>query len=185
LTESKQNAATLVAAGNLTIPQIAKKAGVSQRTVSLWKKDKEFQSEIKRLRIAWRGEARTKGPANQDYRLRVLRDLNHRLQTAIRDRAKDKQMKGVPGGRTGLVTVTYKMQSLGEGRGSAKVPEYSIDNETPAQIAALLEQAAIEMGQWKVKVESETNLTVNLSIIDRLHAGRAANAQRPPDDADA
>lgn len=172
MSEAQQNAAQLVAAGKLTIPQIAKKAGVSQRTISAWKTDKEFQAAVKHLRNAWRAEVRVEGPADPDYRLRVLRDLEHRLQSAVRLRAKDPQMKKVPGGRTGLVVVTYKMQSLGEGRGSAKVPEYSIDTETPAAIAALLEQAAIEKGQWNVKTVNKTSVSITEMALAGLRAGR-------------
>lgn len=186
MTEQRQNAAALVAAGKLTIPQIAKKAGVSPRTVSLWKKDKEFQAEVRKAANAWRAKARGKGVADQDERLRELNDLKNRLRSAFQARAQSEEMKGVPGGETGMVCVKYRNLSHWEFYGedrfwvTERVPEYVIDTETPAQICAILQQAAIEMGQWNPKAPAgggDINVQITQVMIERLHAGRQRVAE--------
>lgn len=179
MTEPQQNAATLVAAGKLTIPQIAKKAGVSQRTISLWKNDKGFQEEVKRLKNAWRAQVRGKGAADQDYRLRNLNDRYKRLQAVIQARSKDKQMLKAPGGKTGLLCVTYKMQSLGEGRGSKAIPEYAVDTGLLTAMLAIEEHTAIEVGQWNPKAAKAGDQIVSITqiMIERLHAGRQRVAE--------
>lgn len=170
-----------MAAGKLTIPQIAKKAGVSQRTVSLWKNDKDFQAEVKRIKNAWRAEVRGKGAADQEERLRGRNDRYARLRAVIEQRAKDPRMKDVPGGKTGLLTVTYKMQSMGEGRGSAAVPEYAVDTGLLTAMLEIEEHNAIEKGEWKLKTVADTNVNVALTIVERLHAGRERLAKAKRD----
>lgn len=175
MTEPKQNAAQLVAAGKLTIPQIAKKAGVSQRTVSVWKAEPEFQAEVRKLTNAWRAKVRGAGVADQDARLRDLNDRKNRLRAVIQARAKDPKMAKVPGGKTGLLCVNFKMQSLGEGRGSKAIPEYSVDTGLLQAYLDIEEHAAIEVGQWNPKERvTDVNVTV---LMERLNAGRKRVAE--------
>ncbi len=174
MTEAQQNAALLVATGKLTIPHIAKRVGVSQRTVSKWKNDPEFLAEVRKAANAWRPKARREGVADQDARLRDLNDRYKRLRAVIHQRAKDPQMKKAPGGKTGLLCVTYKMQSLGEGRGSKAIPEYSVDTGLLTAMLAIEEHTAIEMGQWNPKTPKAGDQIISITqiMIERLHAGR-------------
>ena len=173
MTESQQIAAALLAGGKLKVPAIAEEVGVTKRTIFNWQKDKEFQAEVKRVKNAWRERAQTVGMSDPDFRLRNLNDRHRRLRAIINQRAKDPQMKGVAGGNTGLLTVTYKMQSQGEGLGSARVPEYSVDVPMLQEMREIEIQSATEKGQWKAKASAgDTNVTINV-LIARINAGRA------------
>lgn len=176
MTEQKSKAAALVAANKLTVPQIAKEVGVSLRTLFSWKKNSEFQEAVRRAADAWRAGVRGKGVADQDERLRDLNDRHRRLRAVIQQRARDPQMRKVPGGPTGLLCVDYKMQALGEGV-SAPVPVYAVDTALLAEMRAIEQHAAIELGQWKLKTVNETTVTVLAAITERLHAGRQRVAE--------
>jgi putative insertion element HTH domain-containing protein len=171
VTNQRQKAAELVAAGKLTLDQIATETGVSRRTIAGWKNDKEFQAAVKQIKNAWRVKARGDGIADLDLRLRSRNDLHKRLLAVIAQRAKDPQFKDVPGGDTGLLTVTYKMQSQGEGKGSTAVPEYAIDTGLLDALTELKEHQAIEKGEWKAKVEYSGSVDINV-LMDRINAGR-------------
>lgn len=161
-----------MAAGKLTLQEIAKQAGVALRTVSAWKKDADFQTEVRRLQNTWRAGVRGTGVADQEVRLRDRNDRYKRLRAVIQARAKDPQMKKAPGGTTGLLTVTYKMQSMGEGRGSAAVPEYSVDTGLLQEMREIEDAVAAELGQQATEPVSATATAQAVSIIERLHAGR-------------
>lgn len=117
--------------------------------------------------------------ADQDARLRDLNDRYKRLRAVIQARSKDKQMLKAPGGNTGLLCVTYKMQSLGEGRGSKAIAEYSIDVGLLTAMREIEEHAAIEMGQWNPKAQTAGDQIVSITqiMIERLHAGRRRVAE--------
>jgi hypothetical protein len=153
MTEQKQLAARLVAK-NKTSVEIAQQCGVSGRTVFLWKADKQFQAEVTRVREQWRETVRNQGTADQDFRLRSLNDRHERLRRVIEERSQSPEFQNAAGGKTGLLTVTYKMQSIGDGESSA-IPEYAVDTGLLAEMRAIEIQAATEMGQWKTRTEHE------------------------------
>jgi hypothetical protein len=144
---------------------------MSERTIANWKKDHEFLEEVKRLRGLWRAKARGEGVADQDYRLRNQNDRYKRLRSVILQRAADPEMAGTPGGDTGLICVTYKMQSMGEGLGSSKVPEYRVDDGMLDAMLNIEKQVAVELGQVATKVD--VSGTIGIGVIrQRIHAGR-------------
>jgi len=51
---SKEAAAELVAAGELTIAEIAKRVGVSEKTIDRWKKRPEFQARVEGITANFR-----------------------------------------------------------------------------------------------------------------------------------
>lgn len=187
LTDQQKQAAALVAAGKMTAVEIAKQVGVSPRTIFNWKGEEEFDGEVRRVLDDWRAKARGKGVADQDERLRDLNDRHKRLRAVIQQRAKDPQFQDVPGGKTGLLTVTYKMlarvQTIGDGKKAKEirvmepVPEYAVDTGLLAEMRQIEEHVAIELGQWKLKTENTTK-TLQLTIIERLNAGRHRVAKR-------
>lgn len=177
MTEPKRNAAALVAARKLTIPEIAKQVGVSKRTVSLWKADPEFQAEVTLAANAWRGKARTKGAADRDARLRDLNDRYKRLRAVIQERARSEEMRNVPGGRTGLLCVQYRNLSHWEFYGedrfwvTERVAEYKVDVGMLAEMREIEQHVATEMGEWNTKVVHSGQMDINV-LMDRLNAGR-------------
>ena len=160
-----------MAENKLTALDIAAEVGVSVRTIFNWKGNEGFDDEVRKIQNDWRIKARGKGVADQDERLRDYNDIRNRLRAAIYARAKSKEMENVPGGRTGLVTVTYKMlsriETIGEGkhqrqvRVSEQVPEYSIDTATVYALLAVEQQAAVEKGQWKSRSVVENTRTID------------------------
>jgi hypothetical protein len=169
--ERKQKAIEMVANNRHTSEQIAKECHVTRRTITTWKADPLFQQAVKDRRVAWRHKARTEGPSDQDSRLRDVRSLRNRLWDAITKRGASEEMKDVPGGKSGLVCVTYKMQSMGEGLGSSKVPEYRIDSPVVDTLLRLYEHAATEKGQWQQKVEHSGSISIEETMAI-LRAGR-------------
>jgi hypothetical protein len=75
-----------------------------------------------------------------------------------------------------MLTVIYKMQSLGEGQGSKPIAEYAVDKGLLDAMLELEEHQAIEKGQWKEKVEHSGSMDVNM-LMARLRAGRQRNAE--------
>lgn len=165
LTEQQVYAARLLAEARDTSEAIAAKIGVTDRTLRRWKADPAFQKKVQEYAEDWRRDARTEGVADPDWRMRELQDHYLRLKRAIEKRGDSEGMAAVPGGDSGLVTVTYKMETRVDERGnrvSEPVPEYAIDNATSAEMRAILQQAAIERGQWKAPQQTQT---INLSVI--------------------
>jgi hypothetical protein len=171
LTAPQNTAVQLIAKGKATNAAIAKAAGVSARTICTWKKDKEFLAELKRLRGLWRGTVRTTGVADQDYRIRCMNDRYKRLRGVMLQRAAHPEMEGTPGGDTGLICVTYKMQSMGEGLGSSKVPEYRVDDGFLSACLELEKQIAVELGQVATKIDITGTIGIG-EFRERLNAGR-------------
>jgi DNA-binding CsgD family transcriptional regulator len=139
LTAKQIEAAKLVAGKKHTIQQIAERVGVSTRTIDYWKTDATFQVEVDRVRNLWRLTVRKVGLADPEIRLHDLNDLRNRLFGVIHARAKDPEMQEVPGGKTGLLTKTYKIRAIGQGETIAE-PEYRVDHKL-FQDAVLLQTA--------------------------------------------
>jgi len=160
----------MAATGRYTSEAIAKELNVSRRTVTTWKGDPEFREATRDARNAWRGKAQHEGIADQDDRLRHLQDLRTRLRAAILERAKANHERAF-GAKTGLVCVTYKMQSLGEGQGSKAIAEYRIDTNSIDAYIALQEAAALEKGERRQKLEHVGAIDVHV-LMKRINAGR-------------
>jgi transposase-like protein len=165
LTEQQVYAARLLGEARETTEAIAAKIGVTDRTLRRWKHDPGFQKAVQEFGEEWRREARTDGLADPDWRMRELQDQYLRVKRAIERRANSEGMAAVPGGDSGMVTVSYKMLARVDDEGnriSEPVPEYAIDTATSAEMRAILQQAAVERGQWKAPQQTQT---INLSVI--------------------
>jgi len=173
--ERKSKAAELIAAGKLTHEQIGKEVAVTRRTLSTWKAEAEFQALVAEFKNIWRERARTLGIADPDMRLRAANDEHKRLRAVITQRAK--LMKKIPGGgNTGLLTVTYKMKSLGEGLGTEAVPEFRVDVGLLERLRELRDEVAIAKGEHKPKPVDPDEISLEESI-ETLLAGRKRAAE--------
>jgi hypothetical protein len=172
MTPKQLEAAALVAGGKHTIPQIAEQVGRTSRTIDAWKALDDFRAKVLELRNAWRGKANKEGISDLDWTLRHLKDRHHRLRAVIEARAKDPQMQLAPGGRTGLLTVTYKMRSKGEGEGSESVPEYAVDTGLLQAMSEIEVQVQTHLGTWQKDVDKAGDINVNI-MIERINRGRA------------
>jgi hypothetical protein len=90
-------------------------------------------------------------------RAKRLVNLHDKLSTLLWERGHHPDMQDVPGGKTGLVLVRHK--TIRQGDEYKAVKEYSTDTGLVAEIRALLQQTAAELGQWyehRVLSETET-----------------------------
>ncbi len=166
----RQHAAKLVADRKQTVPAIAEAVGCSPRTINTWKGEADFIAMVESLRVAWRAKAHDGGISDTDWAIRHIQDRHTRLRAIIEARAKDPEHRKAPGGKTGMLTITYKMRAMGDKLGHEMVPEYAFDaalNE--AMLAAEVEVQTL-LGKYKQKVE--VAVTGVMSIIERLHSGR-------------
>ena len=102
---------------------------------------------------------------DRNARIAALQERWERLQRVINERAADPNMAGVPGGRTGLILV--RIRRVGRGK-DATVRQYEVDTRTLAEMRAIEEQAALELGHWSEKHAHSGSL----DIVERLAAGR-------------
>jgi hypothetical protein len=154
----KQEAAYQVADGSLSLHQIAKALGVSDRTLDGWCADPEFQALVQQYRNTWNLALNKIGFANKDVRLKLLNQIVVRFTALIRQRAKaakkDPRFAGVPGADTGLLTCRERALPIGDGQYTT-IYEFKVDTGTLAELRATLEHIAVEKGEWKRKIEHE------------------------------
>jgi len=151
--EKREQAARLVAARK-PIGEIAALIGCSPRTINAWKADEKFRALVHAEKNAWRKRANSQGLADPDFTLRNLQDRHKRLRAIIDARAKDPEHRKAPGGKTGLLTITYKLRSMGKDGGPAEeIPEYAVDDALLAEMRAIEVQIATHLGTWKRRIE--------------------------------
>lgn len=91
----------------------------------------------------------------------TVRDVNARIErlqrrcdamdTIVRERGESAEMQDIPGGRTGFVTLKFKL--LGRGEDAKVIREHAVDGELLREMRAHEEQAARELGQYAEKHE--------------------------------
>jgi len=135
--ENKYEAASLVAAGQLTEERIAKLCGVSRACLTRWKREKAFQQMVADHFAAFREKCDARSIADRNRRIGILDDTLAGL-LAIKAR-RSVQFASIPGGgHTGLL-----MQ-----RNTTVGTEYRVDGVLVRSLLAVSEQAARETGQW-------------------------------------
>ena len=103
------------------------------------------------------------GVRNPQSRVTALEDRWHRMRQIIIERSQDPELASVPGGKTGLVVMTFKQ--LGSGKDASVVREYRVDTELLRELRAHEQQAAEELGQWTTRKETY-NSSINVSLSD-------------------
>lgn len=137
-------AAQLLAVGELTNEEIAERVGVHTSTLWRWRKNAAFSARVEEHLEEIRAEIRRRGIGVVERRVDAFDRLWNKLHRVIADRADD--MKGVPGGSTGLLVRKFK--TLGSGENAKTVEEYAVDTGLISEIRELGKQAAQELGQW-------------------------------------
>lgn len=151
--EAKRQHAAKLVADKKTVPAIAEAVGCSPRTINTWKADPEFRALVEKIQSAWREKANSRGIADVDFVYRNLQDRHVRLRAIIEARAKDKDLRQAPGGRTGLLTVTWKMRTLGDKMGQEAIPEYAVDTGLLEEMREIEVQMQTHLGNWKRRIE--------------------------------
>ena len=154
-TEQTELAASLIAQGNLSLEDIAARVGVVRRSLYAWRQNPEFKARVDSEIGEFRNEARRIGIATMERRLSALNDRWNRLRRIIEARADDPDMVGVPGGSTGLVIID-QIRGVGEGENFRLISTYAVDTGLLREVREIEKQAAIELGQWQVKIDAGT-----------------------------
>ena len=168
LTARQEQAALLVALGQLTEAEIAQRTGTKFGTLKRWKAWPEFAGRVEALRAAFARSVEARGIADRQARVQKLQDLLDRMTAIVEGRAAD--MASVPGGASGLLVRQYKQT----GKDSYEV-EYAFDAALPREMRATMQQAAQELGQWTTK--SELKVSDLDAAIERELAKLAAGAE--------
>ena len=127
------------------------------RNASIANRITEVSSEIATIRKREFVRLVSREISERQNRIDALQDRWERLRAVITARAADPELRKVPGGETGLLTITkYKAETYfgtdpktGEQvRMTRLVPEYAVDTGLLHETRAHEEQAARECGQW-------------------------------------
>jgi Terminase small subunit len=92
------------------------------------------------------------GIRNPLARVSALEDRWSRMLNVINERAADPEMQTVPGGKSGLLCMTYKQ--LGSGVHATVVREFKVDTALLCELREHEQQAAEELGQRSKRVET-------------------------------
>jgi predicted DNA-binding protein YlxM (UPF0122 family) len=157
-------AAELLAAGNLSVSEIAAELKVSRQTIWAWRKDEQFQARVAKSLEEFRADVRRIGIADQLKRVASQNDRWNRLRRVIDARAADPSMAKVPGGDTGLLVRTTR--GIGSGDAMVLVEEYAVDTGLLKSLLEHERQAAQELGQLVEKSESSVAMTCPITIVE-------------------
>jgi len=165
-TASKETAALLLAEDSLSIPQIAKQLHLSEKTIDRWKQHPDFKSRIEANVAAFRTRFLEYGLARKENRIAALTDLFRRQQLILQERGASLEMQSVPGGKSGLMCVTWRQ--LGQGEEAQLIPEYAADTGLSREIRGTLDQVSVELGQKSEKHELEVKKTYDAGRLGEL-----------------
>jgi hypothetical protein len=87
----------------------------------------------------------------------------NKLHQVVQERGADPAMRGVPGGKSGLMV--HNVKSIGSGDNAERVDLYEVDTGLLQQCLNLEKQAAQECGQWSEDNKPATGPQVNLNVI--------------------
>jgi hypothetical protein len=149
-TNQRNKAAELIAADELTDPEICSQIGVASRQTLLnWRRHPEFAARVQSHVDAFREATLKRGIALRERRVAALDDRWRRMRRVIEERATSEQMRDVPGGQTGLLCHTVK--GVGRGDDFQLVDLYEVDTGLLRELREHEKQSAQELGQWTEK----------------------------------
>jgi len=174
-TNRTEEAAQLVADGQLTHEEIAAQVGVHRVTVSKWCSVPEFAAKVAELNEEFRKATANLAIARKEKRIAALNRRWLSMQKVVFERSETEAMQDVPGGRTGLITIGYK--TLGSGESAQIMPVYEVDTGLLKELREHEKQAAIELGQWDVEKteEKQGGLAAAAEILRERQRKRAAS----------
>jgi hypothetical protein len=101
--ELQESAAILAAEDELSDNEIAQHCGITRRTLMRWKKQSAIQQKIdEHLRLS-KQDSERQMIVERQMRIADMAVMLQKLEDIIRERAKSPEMRGVPGGTTGLM----------------------------------------------------------------------------------
>jgi AcrR family transcriptional regulator len=138
-------AARLLAEDRMTRREICDRVGISPRTLYNWQQEEDFNRRVNSLVNERMRRAFTTGLARKEKRLEDLNALYEDVHTVKAKRAADQTLARIPGGETGLITLTYK--AVGRGHGFRLIPVYELDRGMIDSILDIQARVADELGQ--------------------------------------
>lgn len=166
-TPTRTEAAVLCAEG-LGPTAVGAEVGVSAATIQEWLHRDEFKSRIASIQMEIDRQILNSGIARRTVRIKALQEQFDRLSHIIECRSRNSSAyPDEEGGRSGLLTHTIK--GIGKGEDFEIVHEYRADTALSAERRAILQQAAVEVGEWQEKIDvrllSDDQL---LALVQRL-----------------
>lgn len=151
---AQEQAALLIAQGQLKLTKIAEQTGIALRSLTRLKSEsKEFQEAVARFEKVFEAEIRRTGLATVNEQIRHKKMRHGMIRAVFALRSKDKDVRehfgiGAEESRPelGLVCVKWKGKD-------ACTPEYSIDVGSLGELDQLEQDIMILTGDWKQKHE--------------------------------
>jgi Helix-turn-helix of insertion element transposase len=158
-------AAQLVAEGELTDQVIANELGLERRTLWRWRRNTRFMAKVDAITDRLNSALARRAIAHKVRRIDRLNRDWLKLQSIMEARANDSTLANEPGGSTGLLVRTLK--TIGQGKTSRVVEEFNVDAALLRELLSIEQQAAKELGQWtdKVAVRDESPKPIAVVVI--------------------
>lgn len=163
LKPNQERAAALIAQGRSDV-ETAAIIGVEKHSIMRWRRSATFTDRIAAEAVAIVAAVKAEGIANRQNRIDAYNDRWRRMQTVIEERATDPQFSRVPGGKTGLITVTFR--GVGRGEDFQLVEEYAVDTGLLKELREHEKQAAQDLGQWTEKQEHSGDGLIRIYEVD-------------------
>lgn len=144
-------AAELLAENELNLQEVSDACAISRQTLYKWKQHPQFAEAVADRANDVVAAMHRHFIAKKHKRIATLDRLHAKALAIIEARGKDPNHAMYPGGDTGLLVVRTKTQGLG--RNATTWTEVEFDRALVAEIRAIEEQAARELGQWIEKAE--------------------------------
>lgn len=166
-TPEKRRAAQLLAEGNITVQEVAKRLNVDRNTLWNWRKDPAFRAVVAEMDAELNQDALQLAITRRRERLARYNDRFNRYQQVIEERAAyyAERYPEVPGGTSGLLVETLKV--VGSGPSAYTVTEHVLDHALSREMRELAKQAAIELGQWTERSALEATVAQQVVITER------------------
>lgn len=143
--DARQRALELLAEG-WSEDRVAAQVGVAQATLRKWRQGPDSVQQNAESAKADEPSMLHGGIACCANRIHALDKRWRALLTIVDERGADPVMAHVPGGRTGLLTRSFK--TIGKGEDSLIISFFHIDFRLLAELSRIEKQAAQELGQW-------------------------------------
>ena len=157
-TPQTEKAAVLIAQAKLKRWEIAEQVGVDERTLLRWLKRDDFSARVIELAEDIAAEVRRIGISSSTARVRALNDRWNRMQRVIEARAEHPDYQNTPGGDQGVLIRRVKRISVehddDQRPTTREIEEFEFDHRLLKEIREIERQAAQELGQWLIKVET-------------------------------
>jgi DNA-binding CsgD family transcriptional regulator len=144
--ELQARAAILLAEDELSDTEIAQCVGITRRTLMRWKKQASIQQKIDEQLTLSKQESERQMLVERQIRIAAMEARLNELEDIIWGRAHSLEMRGVPGGSTGLLR---RRKICFKPHGGLPVYAYELDTALLREERRLLVAVAKAVGQWQ------------------------------------